>query len=226
MARYDTFAPFERAMPMADGLIQDHDSIAKIAFDRVAALLALIIVAPLMLGVILWIAWRDPGPILFAHPRIGKQGRMFYCLKFRTMAADTDAILARHLADNPDAADEWRQSRKLRDDPRITPLGATLRRTSLDELPQLLNILKGEMSFVGPRPIVPAESWHYGHAISDYLSVRPGLTGLWQVSGRSDTGYHDRVRLDQLYVSGRTFWRDLVILWKTVGVVLGRKGSY
>lgn len=224
MARHDTFVPFEQALP-ADGRIEDRDTMAKMAFDRVVALIALVIVAPLMVGVTLWIALRDPGPILFAHPRIGKGGRMFNCLKFRTMAVDADAILARHLARDPAAAEEWRQSRKLRHDPRITPLGAMLRRTSLDELPQLINILRGEMSLVGPRPIVPAETWHYGTAIRDYLSLRPGLTGLWQVSGRSDTGYPDRVRLDQTYVRGRSFGRDLVILWQTVGVVLRREGS-
>jgi exopolysaccharide production protein ExoY len=210
----------------ADEFPQSRDTFVKLAFDRIAALAGLVILAPVLAIVIVWKLLRDRGPVLFAHPRIGKNGEVFYCLKFRTMRPDAAEILARHLAENPAAAVEWRATQKLRDDPRVTPLGKTLRRTSLDELPQLLNILRGEMSLVGPRPIVAEEVRHYGSAILDYLSVRPGLTGLWQVSGRSDVDYSERVQLDRQYVRNLSFRRDLEIIWKTVGVVLRREGSY
>ncbi len=199
---------------------------AKVVFDRVSAGLGLLAVSPVMLGIAAYIWMRDPGPILFAHKRIGKDGEPFPCFKFRTMAVDADEILARHLAHSPEAAREWLETRKLRKDPRVTPLGAVLRRTSLDELPQLLNVLRGEMSLVGPRPIVEQEVRHYGEAMQDYMSVRPGLTGLWQVSGRSDVGYAQRVDLDRAYVRQRSFLGDLGILLRTVEVVLRRKGSY
>lgn len=227
--RHDT-AAFDAALPAGDdGWMPrraDGDDLAKMTFDRVVAALALLMLAPVLLAIAAWIALRDQGPVLFAHPRIGKNGRMFRCLKFRTMAVDADAILSRHLAESPAAAAEWRATQKLRDDPRVTRLGRFLRRTSLDELPQLFNILRGEMSLVGPRPIVEAEVHHYGAAIFDYMSVRPGLTGLWQVSGRSDVGYTERVRMDQRYVRDCTLRNDLRILWRTVGVVLRREGSY
>lgn len=200
--------------------------VAKTMLDAIAAGLGLIVLGPAMLLIVAIIKVRDPGPVLFAHPRIGKNGRIFHRLKFRTMAVDAGAILARHLAKDPAAAKEWRDTRKLRDDPRVTRLGGLLRRTSLDELPQLINILRGEMSVVGPRPIVEDEVHHYGSAMLDYMSVRPGLTGLWQVNGRSNVGYTERVRLDQQYVRERTLWMDLTIIWRTVGVVLRREGSF
>jgi exopolysaccharide production protein ExoY len=202
------------------------DSVSKMAFDRISAGLVLVVISPTLMAVAACVWLRDPGPVLFRHRRIGKDGEPFDCLKFRTMAVDSDAILARHLEENPEAAKEWRETRKLRNDPRVTRLGAILRKTSLDELPQLINIVKGEMSVVGPRPIVQDEVQHYGNAIHDYCSVRPGLTGLWQVNGRSDTGYSERVKLDQTYVQKRTFLGDLGIIFRTVGVVLRGKGSY
>lgn len=202
------------------------DSAAKAVFDRIAAGVGLILLSPVIAAVMIALVLREPGPVLFAHPRIGKGGRPFWCIKFRTMAPEAEQILARHLAEDPDAAEEWDATQKLRDDPRVTVLGRFLRRSSLDELPQLLNILGGEMSVVGPRPIVREEVRHYGAAIDDYIAVRPGLTGLWQVSGRSDVGYRDRVRMDREYVQNRTLRGDLVIIWKTIGVVLRREGSY
>ncbi len=202
------------------------DPLSKTLLDRGAALLALVMLAPLFLMVAALIYLRDPGPVFFAHRRIGKGGRSFRCLKFRTMAMDGDAILERHLACNDTAASEWRETRKLKDDPRVTPLGDVLRRSSLDELPQLINILRGDMSIVGPRPIVEDEVRFYGAAMADYLSVRPGLTGLWQISGRNDVGYGQRVRLDQEYVRGQSFGGDLGIILRTVRVVLQQKGSY
>lgn len=205
---------------------QSPDAVTKQVFDRVSAGVFLVALSPVMLTIAASIWVHDPGPILFSHQRIGKNGQPFGCLKFRTMIVDAEPVLARHLSENPQAAQEWSESQKLRDDPRVTRFGAALRRMSLDELPQLLNILKGEMSLVGPRPIVMEEVSHYGAAIDDYMSVRPGLTGLWQVSGRSDVGYRDRVKLDQQYIRQRSFRRDIGILLRTVSVVLRKQGSY
>jgi len=178
----------------------------------------------LMVAALVWLS--DPGPVLYGHVRIGKGGRSFRCLKFRSMVLDGDKVLSAHLAANPEAALEWEAVRKLKSDPRVTPLGRVLRKTSLDELPQLINVLKGEMSLVGPRPIVADEARHYGAAIRDYMAVRPGLTGLWQIGGRSDTSYAERVRLDQTYVQRRNLGLDLWILMRTVVVVLKGRGSY
>jgi exopolysaccharide production protein ExoY len=168
----------------------------------------------------------DPGPAFYRHRRIGLNGVPFECLKFRTMAVDADAVLQRHLAANGEAAREWEQSHKLKRDPRVTPLGSALRKTSLDELPQLLNILKGEMSFVGPRPIVDAEVPKYGAFITHYLAARPGLTGPWQISGRNDVAYATRVALDRHYVEQWSLWRDLAIIARTVRVVVTARGCY
>lgn len=198
----------------------------KLTLDRLAAVFGLLLLAPLflMVAALVWIS--DPGPVLYGHVRMGRGGRSFRCLKFRTMVRDGDRVLAAHLTAHADAAREWAETRKLRDDPRVTPLGRMLRRTSLDELPQLFNVLRGDMSLVGPRPIVADEAHHYGAAIRAYLSVRPGLTGLWQVGGRSDTSYAERVRLDLTYVQRRSLTLDLVILLRTVAVVLRGRGSY
>lgn len=198
----------------------------KLLFDRSAAALGLILLLPLLLVVAGLIWLRDPGPVLYGHRRIGRHGRVFHCLKFRTMVSNSDEVLARHLAENPAAAQEWAATRKLRNDPRVTPIGARLRKASIDELPQLLNVLRGEMSLVGPRPIVTDEARHYGEALAAYLAVRPGVTGLWQISGRSDTSYAERVDLDRAYVRGRSFVMDLWILLRTVMVVAKGRGSY
>jgi undecaprenyl-phosphate galactose phosphotransferase len=151
---------------------------------------------------------------------------MFGCLKFRSMVPDADEILKRRLDDDPDARTEWEQGFKLKDDPRITPIGAFLRRTSLDELPQLWNVLKGEMSLVGPRPIIEEELERYGDQVGYYLETRPGITGLWQISGRNNTSYDDRVALDSWYVRNWSLWYDLVILVKTINVVVKGQGAY
>lgn len=199
---------------------------AKRCIDVTGATTGLILLAPMfcMLSILMWAL--DPGPLFFAHTRLGRDGRKFRCLKFRTMRVDGDAILNRHLATCPAAREEWQSTRKLKDDPRVTPLGNVLRRSSLDELPQLVNVLRGEMSLVGPRPIVDDELAHYGEFRKEYFSVRPGITGLWQVSGRNDVGYDTRVRLDCEYAQSQNFWRDLLILYRTVGVVFFQKGSY
>lgn len=151
---------------------------------------------------------------------------MFPCLKFRTMVNNNEELLEKYLAANPAERAEWLATRKLRNDPRITPFGAFLRKSSIDEIPQLVNVVLGHMSMVGPRPIVPSETVYYGQNYADYIRVRPGLTGLWQVSGRSDADYVKRVQLDALYVANRSFVGDLVIMVKTIPAVLNARGSY
>jgi lipopolysaccharide/colanic/teichoic acid biosynthesis glycosyltransferase len=179
-----------------------------------------------MLGVALAIFLQDGGPALFAHRRLGWGGRHFYCLKFRTMRVDAEARLAEVLARDPQARAEWDADHKLRDDPRVTRLGAFLRRTSLDELPQLFNVLRGEMSLVGPRPIVDAEIQKYGRRFHQYCAVKPGITGLWQVNGRSDTTYRARVAMDCLYAGRKSLLLDVRVLLCTIPAVLARRGSY
>ncbi len=197
----------------------------KRSFDVAAALGILMMFLPLIALVCLVLLMQGR-PLLIKHRRVGRGGGTFRCLKFRTMVVDAEAVLQRHLAENPDAHNEWDASHKLKDDPRVTALGRVLRKSSLDELPQLINVLRGEMSLVGPRPIVPAEVVHYGVHIEHYHQVRPGLTGAWQVSGRSDVSYDQRVALDCEYVASRSFGRDLGILLLTVPAVLKSKGSY
>ena len=197
----------------------------KRAFDVSTAAAILLAFSPLFL--ILALALLSQGrPFLIRHHRIGRGGASFPCFKIRTMVVDAEAVLNEHLAADVAARQEWQASRKLKNDPRVTRLGRVLRKSSVDELPQLLNVIRGEMSLVGPRPIVAAEAIHYGQHIERYHEVRPGLTGLWQVSGRSDTSYGQRVALDCRYVETRSFWRDLAILLMTVPAVLRSKGSY
>ncbi|MGU3537485.1 sugar transferase [Methylobacterium sp. A54F] len=192
----------------------------KRAMDLVIALLVAFLVLPLIVVLMALLRATSAGPVFFAQTRIGFDGRTFRCLKFRTMVVDGDAVLQRHLRANPAAAREWEETRKLRNDPRITPVGRFLRLTSLDELPQLINIIRGEMSLVGPRPIVADELDRYGLFRNCYLRGRPGLTGLWQVSGRSCVGYGMRVELDRTYVAQWSPWVDLKILCMTVPAVL------
>ncbi len=168
----------------------------------------------------------SPGPIFFGHPRIGQHGRLFKTWKFRSMHVDAERMLEEHLAANRDAKIEWEMQHKLRNDPRITPLGRFLRSTSLDELPQIWNVLTGEMTLVGPRPIVQAEVQRYGTAIELYAAVKPGITGLWQVSGRTDISYEERVELDLFYIRHWSPWLDLYILAKTIVTLAARSGAY
>ena len=198
----------------------------KRGFDVAAALTAILMLLPMFCLVALAIKLWDRGPVFYRHRRIGLGGSSFDCLKFRSMVVNGDEVLSRHLAASRAAAREWEETRKLKDDPRVTPLGAGMRKTSIDELPQLLNILRGEMSFVGPRPIVTAEVPKYGDAIHHYLSARPGLTGPWQVSGRNDVDYTTRVALDRGYVEDWSFWRDVSIIAKTARVVVTARGCY
>jgi exopolysaccharide production protein ExoY len=198
----------------------------KRSFDITAACAGLVLLIPLLFLIAMAVKLADRGPIFYRHWRIGRNGAPFPCLKFRTMVPNSDAVLRRHLATNRRAASEWQAGCKLKDDPRITPLGLVLRKTSLDELPQLFNILKGEMSVVGPRPIVSEEIAKYGDAIEHYVAARPGLTGLWQISGRNDVDYGTRVALDRRYVEEWSFGRDLRIILKTSVVVLSSRGCY
>lgn len=199
---------------------------SKRALDLTVATTALILAAPLMLLVALLIKMTMGGPVLFAHRRIGFNGMEFDCLKFRTMVPNSDQALQEYLARYPEAEREWQERRKLAHDPRMTPLGRMLRKSSLDELPQLLNILRGEMSCVGPRPVMAEELQHYGALSSEYLKARPGLTGLWQISGRSSTGYSRRVLLDTQYVQNWSLRTDLVILaWTTIAIMRFEQAS-
>jgi lipopolysaccharide/colanic/teichoic acid biosynthesis glycosyltransferase len=194
--------------------------------DIAVSLTVLVAIWPLFLLIVLVMKVTDPGPVFFMHERVGFNGRRFRCLKFRSMVVDADAALQALLRRDPDAAREWRETQKLRNDPRTTAIGRLLRVTSLDELPQLINVLIGDMSIVGPRPVVTSEVARYGSHFSDYASARPGLTGPWQVSGRSDTTYHERVRLDVDYVRNWSLARDGLLILRTVVVVMTRNGSY
>ena len=197
---------------------------AKLAFDVAAASAALLVLAPLML-IIAALVGLDGGPVFYAHTRIGARGRVFRCLKFRSMVTASEAALQALFARDPDAAEEWARTQKLRCDPRVTWIGRILRKTSLDELPQLLNVLRLEMSLVGPRPIVSLEIPKYAEDIAYYYETRPGITGLWQVSGRSDTTYAQRVRLDSFYVKNWSIWQDFSIIARTIPAVVSGRGA-
>ncbi|PUE50652.1 UDP-phosphate galactose phosphotransferase [Limnohabitans sp. 2KL-1] len=199
--------------------------LTKRVFDTLAALVLLLLLSPLMLVIALLIR-RDSGPAMFAHPRVGKRGLVFNCYKFRTMVVNAEAQLEKLLQDRPDLKAQWEQESKLKSDPRVSRVGRFLRRTSLDELPQLLNVIRGEMSLVGPRPVVQRELSRYGDEVGYYLMVRPGMTGLWQVSGRNDLDYDTRVYLDTWYVKNWSLWHDQIILFKTISVVMNRAGAY
>jgi len=195
-----------------------------ILVNQLCALLILVAISPVMV-LLAWLVRKDGGPATFRHYRVGCRGRLFQCVKFRTMRLDADRALREILERDPALAAEWRRDHKLANDPRVTSVGRWLRRTSLDELPQLFNVLRGEMALVGPRPITVAELPRYGVTRWYYLSVLPGMTGLWQVSGRNKTSYERRVELDELYVRTRSVVLDLKILAKTALVVLTRDGA-
>ena len=200
--------------------------IAKRALDIIGAGVGLLLLAPFFLIVALMVR-ADGGPAFFAHQRVGRGGKLFGCLKFRSMVIDSQARLETLLANDPAARAEWEATRKLKNDPRITPIGRFLRSTSLDELPQLINVLRGEMSLVGPRPVQEAEiDRYYGASAAHYMAVRPGITGLWQVSGRSETSYESRVALDVSYVSRPSLLADFSILLRTPIAVLSRRGAH
>lgn len=197
----------------------------KRTFDLLLSLVLLIALSPLFLFLFIKLK-AEGGEVVFSHSRIGQKGAEFPCHKFRTMVRDADKVLQNLLDSDPSARKEWDANFKLKNDPRITPLGKFLRSTSLDELPQLWNVLKGEMSLVGPRPIIQEEVARYSQDIKYYYQVKPGMTGLWQISGRSDSGYGSRVWLDVWYVKNWSPWYDLVILFRTLGVVFRGSGAY
>jgi exopolysaccharide production protein ExoY len=199
---------------------------AKRALDIAGAALLLALFALPMLVIALLVR-MDGGPAFYAHPRVGRGGRVFGCLKFRSMVTDSEARLAALLASDEAARAEWAEHRKLRRDPRVTRIGRFIRASSLDELPQLINVLKGEMSLVGPRPVQAAElAQYYGAAAEHYMLVRPGITGPWQVSGRSETSYDRRVALDVAYATQPSLIEDIRILLRTPLAVLARRGAY
>lgn len=202
-------------------------NLVKNVFDFSLTAVGTICISPLFVYIAYRIKKEDPGPIFFAHERIGKNGKPFPCYKFRSMVTNSQEMLQQYLAENPAAKEEWEREFKLKNDPRVTPIGKVLRRTSLDELPQIFNVLRGEMSLVGPRPVIQEElDKYYGETAKLYCTVKPGITGLWQVSGRSDTTYDERVAMDESYINNRSFLGDIVILWKTIGVVVLKKGAY
>jgi lipopolysaccharide/colanic/teichoic acid biosynthesis glycosyltransferase len=230
-SKSDTQPPLHYAAPSQNIFSPDiHgekiNHLAKRVFDVCAACLLLLLLAPVFLALAIAVK-SDGGPAFFRHGRIGINNQPFNCLKFRSMSVTAPQDLAAYLALNPLAALEWARTRKLQQDPRVTWLGTFLRATSLDELPQLLNVLRGEMSLIGPRPVVREElDEHYcPHGRRAYAATRPGITGLWQVSGRSDTSYQQRVQLDIAYVTSWSFGQDIKILLRTIPAVLVRKGA-
>jgi Undecaprenyl-phosphate galactose phosphotransferase WbaP len=199
---------------------------AKRAIDIVLAIAAGLLLTPLLLLLAIFVRLSSPGPVFYRQERIGRRGERFAMWKFRTMTANADRVLQSYLDANPQLREEWNRDHKLQNDPRVTRIGRWMRKTSLDELPQLWNVLRGDMSLVGPRPIVAAEIDKYGARFEDLCSVPPGVTGLWQVSGRNDTTYAERIELDSYYARHWSVWLDLYILIVTVKVVLFRQGAY
>jgi lipopolysaccharide/colanic/teichoic acid biosynthesis glycosyltransferase len=196
------------------------------AFDVTLAAVLVLLLWPVMLGAALLVRISSPGPIIFRHVRVGRNGTRFECFKFRTMNNEAEKLLAELLGACGTMSREWECNQKIRRDPRITGVGQILRRFSIDELPQLFNVLRGDMSIVGPRPIVENEVVRYGDVFELYTTVKPGITGLWQVSGRTNLSYGDRVLLDQFYIRHWSPWLDIYILAKTAVALANRDGAY
>jgi len=212
-------------LTMRNNLARRLPRLIKRCFDLVVSMLVLLLGSPLFLFIAFKVS-QSGRPIFFGHTRVGQHNQSFKCYKFRTMAPNADKLLADLLANSAEARAEWERDFKLKDDPRITPIGHFLRKTSLDEIPQLWNVLKGDMSLVGPRPVVTAELERYGNQVDYYLEAKPGVTGLWQISGRNDVSYDTRVYLDAWYVKNWSLFNDIVILLKTVRVILRKDGAY
>ncbi|TDT52011.1 Undecaprenyl-phosphate galactose phosphotransferase WbaP/exopolysaccharide biosynthesis polyprenyl glycosylphosphotransferase [Fonticella tunisiensis] len=196
--------------------------ICKRILDFISALAGIIILSPLFLIIMIVVKLDSPGPAIFGHKRLGKNGKIFKCYKFRSMYQNAEEML-KNLT--PEQKKEFEENFKLKNDPRITKVGSFLRKTSLDELPQLFNILIGDMSVVGPRPIVEKELEKYGKYADKFLSVKPGLTGFWQANGRSETTYEERVQLDMYYIDNRSLWLDFKIICKTIIAVINKEGA-
>lgn len=213
-------------LEVKNNLAQRRNRLFKRIFDIVATVCGGILILPILAIIAILIYLDSPGPIVFGHKRVGQGGKLFSCYKFRSMVPNAQEALEQYLKENPVAREEWERDFKLKDDPRVTRIGKFLRKTSLDELPQLWNVLVGDMSLVGPRPIVRDEIVKYGDYINDFYLVPPGITGVWQVSGRSDTTYEERVLMDSWYVHNWSVWIDIVYLLKTVLAVAKSKGAY
>ncbi len=213
-------------LEVCNSFLLKETQVAKRIIDLVLTTAVGILVLPAVALIALAAKLESKGPIFYSQRRVGMGGKLFYAWKFRTMVENADAVFEHHLNSDPALRFEWELNHKLKNDPRVTRVGKFLRKTSLDELPQIWNVLKGEMSLVGPRPIVQAEVAKYGAGYELYIKVKSGVTGLWQVSGRNDTSYDDRVKLDCLYVRNWSVWLDLCILFRTIGTVLLRKGAY
>ena len=213
-------------LSIRNNLARRRNRLAKRVFDLIATICGGFLILPILLVLAVLVGIDNKGHIIFAHRRVGQNGKLFPCYKFQSMVPDAQKCLEEYLAKTPEARKEWEESFKLTNDPRVTKLGAFLRKTSLDELPQLWNVLMGDMSLVGPRPIVTKEIERYGDYIREYYMVPPGITGMWQVNGRSDTTYEERVAMDTWYVRNWSVWIDLVYLFKTVKTVFTGKGAY
>lgn len=201
--------------------------ILKRMFDLASVVVILFLFWWAIIGVIIAVRLTTGSPVIFGHARVGRDGREFICYKFRSMVPNAEEVLAHLLANDPAAREEWFRDFKLKDDPRVTKVGRFIRKTSLDEFPQLWNVIRNDMSIVGPRPVVRRElDQYYGDSRPHYLSVKPGLTGLWQVNGRNDIDYAGRVALDREYVEQWGLWSDFMIVMRTVGVLLHRRGAY
>ncbi len=242
-ARYVTVVPTLRGLPLYSTdmsflfsyevmLLRINNNLAKRssrflkrAMDIIGSILIITAISPVLIT-LYFIIKKDGGDAIYGHPRVGRNGKSFKCLKFRSMVVNSKEVLEDLLKNSPEAREEWEKDFKLKNDPRITKIGNFIRRTSLDELPQLFNVLKGEMSLVGPRPIVQEELERYEENVDYYLMAKPGMTGLWQVSGRNDVDYDTRVYFDAWYVKNWSLWNDIAILFKTVSVVLNRDGAY
>ena len=209
-----------------NNLLNPVDKRIKTIFDYIVSYSSVLILSPFFILLYCLVYIDTKGKPLFKQRRIGQNGKSFNIYKFRTMVINSDEVLQDLLDNNPEIRDEWEKDFKLKDDPRSTKLGNFLRKTSLDELPQLINVLQGKMSLVGPRPIIDKEIPKYGEYFEYFKAVKPGITGLWQVSGRNDIDYDERVQLDVWYVRNWSVDIDFIILIKTVVVVLSRKGSY
>ena len=221
-------ATFVSGSPIAANALNSYvskEQFVLLKLNQAVALVLLFLLSPLLLAIAFLIWRRDGSPILYGHYRVGRGGKLFRCFKYRTMLRDSDSVLADLLRDDPKSLVEWETNQKLPNDPRITPVGRYLRSSSLDELPQLLNVVRGEMLLVGPRPVTVAELTRYGKVRWHYLSVRPGITGLWQVSGRNNTTYEERVALDASYVENRSLLNDVSILLRTMLVVIRKEGA-
>jgi len=216
----------ELGLEVPQKLFHSSSALVKRLVDMVASAALLVTLSPVLAIIAILIKTTSKGPVLYGHQRQGRDGRVFRALKFRTMVANADRVLADYLVSHTEYAPEWQRTQKLKNDPRITKIGKWLRRSSLDELPQLINILRGQMSLVGPRPIVQQEIARYGRSYELYRQVLPGLTGLWQVSGRNNTTYEERVAYDEHYVHNWSVWLDLYILARTIKVVISAEGAY